>query len=142
MEPETTRPDLAPSSLCKEQSRGTADSTTHNNNSDILPRQKIEALLISLERSSAAKTFADSIDEIQKRKLFKDGPKPSHFSKAALNSLTSSNIDMVPTQLSPSEIDDLDNLDILDKIFQPLPPSLSDQLQTNYNYASIGKKLI
>jgi hypothetical protein len=41
------------------------------------------------------------------------------------------------------KLDNLDDLDILDKILEPLPPTLNEALHTNYNYASIaGKKLL
>jgi len=168
MEPETTRPDLTPNSgtnissinkpPSEQQSSETPDTTSQDPviikteyNPVALPKQTIESLLKNFQNSKAVRTFPINLRPIQENKLRKitsPVPKSSLFSQtnfALPTTLSSSNIEMIQHQLGPeyqSELDNLDNLDILDKIFEPLPPTLNDSLQTNYNYASIGKKII
>jgi len=140
MEPETTRPDLAPTDITQDiQEKMHRIKEPH-----ALPKQKLEALLKSLERSSIEKQAPNL--KHPSNILFQTS-KPSHFSSSPqLNHLISSTNKVGSSPLSSSELDslnNLDNIDILDKVFHPLPPSLSDKLHTNYNYASIiGKKLL
>ena len=124
------------------QSEGLRVITERAKESHALPKQKLEALLKSLERSSIEKTTSQSFDQ---RKIVYQSSKPPQFSKTPIPSLVSSNSEVASSSLSPSELDslnNLDNIDIFEKVFHPLPPLLSDKLHTNYNYASIGKKLI
>eukprot|EP00092_Neocalanus_flemingeri_P000871 GFUD01000928.1.p1 GENE.GFUD01000928.1~~GFUD01000928.1.p1 ORF type:complete len:806 (-),score=155.07 GFUD01000928.1:82-2499(-) len=168
MEPETTRPDLTPNSgpnislinrpSLEPHSSETPDTTSQDpvkikteDNPVSLPKQTIEDLLKNFQTSQTVRTFPINLQPIQESKLRKitsPVPRTSIFRQSSFtppNTLTSSNIEMIQHQLSPqyqAELDNLDNLDILDKIFQPLPPTLNDSLQTNYNYASIGKEII
>eukprot|EP00092_Neocalanus_flemingeri_P060020 GFUD01071894.1.p1 GENE.GFUD01071894.1~~GFUD01071894.1.p1 ORF type:complete len:238 (-),score=57.61 GFUD01071894.1:118-831(-) len=168
MEPETTRPDLTPNSgpnisLINRPSLEphysvTPDTTSQDpvkikteDNPVSLPKQTIEDLLKNFQTSQTVRTFPINLQPIQESKLRKitsPVPRTSIFRQSSFtppNTLTSSNIEMIQHQLSPqyqAELDNLNNLDILDKIFEPLPPALNDSLQTNYNYASIGKEII
>ena len=157
MEPETTRPDLAPTDMPQDiQKIIHREKEPH-----ALPKQKLEALLKSLERSSIEKQVGNFRDN---HNILFQPSKPSHFrSSPQLSHLISSTNKVGSSTLSSSELDSLnnldnidlldkvdnidimdkvDNIDILNKVFHPLPPSLSDKLTTNYNYASIGKKLL
>ena len=157
MEPETTRPDLAPTDMPQDiQKIIHREKEPH-----ALPKQKLEALLKSLERSSIEKQVGNFRDN---HNILFQPSEASHFrSSPQLNHLISSSNKVGSSTLSSSELDSLnnldnidlldkvdnidimdkvDNIDILNKVFHPLPPSLSDKLTTNYNYASIGKKLL
>merc|ERR1712002_1354363 len=80
-----------------------------------LPKQKLEALLKSLERSSIEKQVGN----------FRDNPnilfqpsKPSHFSPSPHHLISSTN-KVGSSTLSSSELDslnNLDNIDLLDKV--------------------------
>jgi len=158
MEPETTRPDLTPKSAQEIPSKSRSllnllplespDTTWKDQATKppvAVPRQTLEALLKNLPNSGKLCNFPKKhmpTQDIQRRKLTFPGLKSR---LAHQTSLSSSNIEMIQHQLSPkfhSELDNLNDLDILDKIFEPLPSSLNDSLQTNYNYASIGKKIL
>jgi len=163
-EPETTRPDLTPNTgiditsnnMLYNPASKSPDTTCNpeKNLQEVHPVQVAEQTnereMNTLSMSRTPHTFPikhRTIEDENLKKIICPVPKFSlsyQTSLAQTTSLTCSNIEMIQHQLNPefqSELDKLNDLDILDKIFEPLPSTLNDSLQTNYNYASIGKKI-
>jgi hypothetical protein len=138
----TTRPDKTTNYVEKNNhrfdqlSQGIPDTTSQHlmngsrrKSSDKLTKHKIEALLKSFEYSQSLQGCVNNHDPMQKKKA----PKP----------VTSSTQLLADQQILSyqSELDNLNNLDVLDMIFQPLSPAINDKLKTNFNYASIGNRV-
>jgi len=115
---------LSPSCATKELN----NKQTTNKVQKILPRKTIEAYIKRLET-------------VQEENFFANFPGEMPF--CPLTELSGEK--MYTSRLREdykSELNNLDNLDILDKLYHPLPQNLNECLQTNYNYASIGKKTL